>query len=658
MSPRPAATPLLGPWPDGWPPLDRITDQDVETAVRAAVAARAAALAEIRDDPRPPAFADVTAIELAHAAVWPARQVWSVLLKTAGTPERHALDAVITPLLADSDAAAWLDPALYARVAAVHGRRDELGLDHEDRLLLERVHKGFRRAGAHLGDRDRAVLRTLTGREAELETAIEARLAIGLDDAAVHVTDRAELAGLDDDEVADAARAADRRGLDGWLLTLAAPAVQPILARLENPALRRRVHAASVGRCSHGDGDTRGLVLELFRLRARRARLLGYRHHADLVLTGQTAGSVEAVRDLLRELVPHAVRLAAAEDAALPAGPGPVAPWDRPFLARHAPDSAGNGAARIDVREYLPLTAVLDGVRSLVRDLFEVRLRDRVGLPAHVPATRVWEAVDAGDRTLGLILLDLHRRPGKRAGAWTTEMTAQSRLLRQRAVVCVSMNLPAPRPDGEVLLTPDQAATVWHEIGGHAVHAMLSQVRYPADSGFSRLPRDVVEAASVVMEMWALDPALLAGYARHHLTGAPLPAEALAGPGGARCGVGHRLLQDLATSLLDLAWHSIGPDDAIDSVEAFERQVLADAGLAGTGVPPRYLTAFFRHVLVGGYDARYYSYTWCDVLAALLHKEDKSGARLRELMTLGALAADRFPAPDPTAFLRRLGITD
>ncbi|WP_394622330.1 M3 family metallopeptidase (plasmid) [Lentzea sp. JNUCC 0626] len=664
-----AADPFAAAWPLGWPPLHLVVDEHIEPAVRAAVDARAAALEAVSTAEHPPAFGDVVNIERAHALLWPVRQLWSVLLKTAGTPARHALDAVVTPLLAAADAAAWLDPRLYARVAAVHARRAELDLDQEDTALLDRVHRRFVRVGAHLDDGARDRLRTLTAHEAELEVAIEARLSAGLAAAAVHVTDRAELAGLDDNEVAAAAAAAAERDQDGWLLTLSAPTVQPILARLADPGLRRRVHAASVSRCSRGDAhDTRHLAVELYRLRATRARLLGYAHHADYVLAEQTAGSSEAVATLLHELAPLAVRQAAAEDTALTTGSGPVAAADRLFLA----DQARRGADVADVREYLPLSAVLDGVRQLVHRLYGMQLRERLDLPVHAPGVLTWEAVDHDGRRLGLVLADLHRRPGKRPGAWCTELSAQSRLLDQRAVVCLSLNLP-PHPDsalnsGDVLLTADEAVTVFHEVG-HVVHVMLSDVRYPGDSGFSRLPRDVVEAPSVVQEMWALDPGLLAGYARHHVTGAPMPADLAAALTTTRHGVGYRLVEDIATALLDLAWHSIGPDDEIGDVEAFEHQVLTAAGLADT-VPPRYLTAFFRHSLVGGYDASYYAYSWSDALAAQLHEAftalggpgRAAGDALREVLARGGTDPGLYLALvggqlRTGPFLARLGIT-
>ncbi|KOV87583.1 M3 family metallopeptidase [Nocardia sp. NRRL S-836] len=504
------------------------------------------------------------------------------LLQTVITPARRELAAVITPLLAAEDTAAWVDPQLYQRVVVVHDRRDKLDLDQHDTALLTRIHDRFVDAGAHLDPAAQHELRVLDVREAELERALDARMSAGLHAAAVHVTDRAELAGLDDDEIAVAAAAATDRGLPGWVLTLAAPTVQPILARLAHRGLRHRVHEASISRCSRGgDNDTRELLVQLYRLRATRARLRGFAHHAEAVLSRQTAGSAETVTALLHALAPLAAGKAAEEDAVLT--DSRIAA-DRLYLAqqarqRHRRPDRHSG----DAREYLPLAAVLTGARKLVQHLHAVHLTERTDLPVHVPSARVWEAVAEDGRHLGMVLVDLHQRDGKRAGAWTTEITAQSQLLGRRALVCMSLNLPPiPPGGGDVVLTVDQAVTVFHEIG-HVVHAMVSDVRYPSHSGFAHLPHDIVEAPAVIHEMWALHPHVLTHYARHHLTGEPIPI----GLGiteliPTRHGVGYRMVQDVATALLDLAWHSIGPDDETGSVDEFG---------SGSWPPPAWPTA-------------------------------------------------------------------
>ncbi|MGI5507414.1 M3 family metallopeptidase [Lentzea sp. CA-135723] len=652
-------------WRSGWPPLDRITDEHVVEALTAAIADRAAVLASVRDAARPPVFDDVLEIERAHDLLWPIQQAWSVLLKTAGNPDRHQLNETLAPLRADADAAAWLDAGLAARVAELHDRRDELGLglDEQDLALLDRVHQGFRQAGAHLSSDDRETLRELDGQQARLQAEIERRLGSGLAAAAVHVIDRAELAGLDDAEIADAATAAADRGLAGWLITQSGASVPDVLARLHDAGLRRRVYDAASAHGSSGEHDTRHLVVDLLRLRARRARLLGYSTHAELVHAELTAGSLATVRGLLHQLAPVAARLAATEDAALGLD-GPVPPWDRPLLTARTTSTGGDGQVDPrEYREYLALDTVLAGVTDLIDSRFGVRFHVRADLRPHVPHAWVWQATDTIGRHLGLVLVDLHRRPGKRAGAWTTELVAQSSRRGRRPVVSLCANLPGAEtgtaPNGQVLLSPGQAAQLWHEMG-HVVHAMLSEVRHPGDAGHASLPRDVIEVTSVVFEHWALDPAVLPGYARHHITGDPIPDALVAQLAATRPGAGVRLVEDVAASLVDLALHDLAPDQipATDDLDRSAARVLADAGLDDTTVPLRYPIAAFRHITVGGYDCRYNSYLLGDILAAQIDKWDECVSWMRETMALGALGADRFPLPDPAPFLASLGVTD
>ncbi|KOV84654.1 M3 family metallopeptidase [Nocardia sp. NRRL S-836] len=650
-------------WLSGWPPFDRITDQHLSAAVTAGIEIRAAALAAVRDAPHPPVFDDVVEIERAHDLLWPIRQAWSVLLKTAGSAERDELNKTISALLADADAAAWLDADLAARVGDLHGRRAELGLDAQDLALLDRVHDDFQLAGAHLPADARETLRELRGREARLQAEIERRLGSGLAAAAVHVTDRAGLAGLDDAEIADAATAAHSRGLAGWLITQPGTSVPDVLDRLHDEGLRRRVYDAAVSRCSTGDDhDTRQHMVDLLRVRAHHARLLGRATHAELVLARQTAGSVQAVHDLLHPLAPVAARLVAAEDAALRAD-GPVQPWDRPLLTARLTSTTAAGDGLGDPREYLSLGTVLTGVTDLIAGRFDIHFHERRDLRPHVPNAWVWQATDSTGRHLGLVLVDLHRRTGKRGGAWTTELVAQSGRTGRRPVVALCLNLPGTGssvgPADEVLLSPEQAATLWHEMG-HVTHAMLSDVRHPGDAGHASLPRDVVEVFSVIFEHWALDPAVLPGYARHYATGDPIPAALVARLAQTRPGAGVRLLEDVAASLVDLALHDLAPDDipAADALAAFADRVLADAGLGGTTVPLRYPLPAWRHITVGGYSARYVAYLRGDILAAQIAQQDECVPWMKETMALGALAADRFPIPDPVPFLASLGVTD
>jgi peptidyl-dipeptidase Dcp len=255
------------------------------------------------------------------------------------------------------------------------------------------------------------------------------------------------------------------------------------------------------------------------------------------------------------------------------------------------------------------------GVLHAAEELYGIRFQERHDLPAYHPDVRFWEVFDADGTPLGLYGGDYFARESKRGGAWMNALVPQSGLLGTRPVVMNTLNISKPAEGEPALLTIDEVRTLFHEFG-HALHGLFSAVRYPTFSGTS-VPRDFVEFPSQVNEMWLERPEILARYARHHLTGEPLPAELLERLLASRSyGEGFRTTEYLAASLLDHAWHTLGADDAVDDVLTFEAEALRKAGVAHPLVPPRYRSTYFNHVFAGGYSAGYYSYIWSEVLDA------------------------------------------
>jgi len=239
---------------------------------------------------------------------------------------------------------------------------------------------------------------------------------------------------------------------------------------------------------------------------------------------------------------------------------------------------------------------------------------DRPDLQGYHPDVRVYEVSDADDAALGLFLLDPYARPTKRGGAWMNSLVGQSRLLDEQPVVMNNLNVTKP-VDGPTLLTWDEVRTAFHEFG-HALHGLLSDVRFPRVSG-TKVPRDFVEYPSQVNEMWATWPEILANYARHHETGEPMPADLVEKMQAAeKFNQGFATLEYLAASLLDWAWHKVTPADTVEDADAFEAAALEAAGVAFPLVSPRYRTSYFAHIFAGGYAAGYYSYIWAEVLDA------------------------------------------
>jgi peptidyl-dipeptidase Dcp len=603
------------PLPFGYPDFTATREEHFLPAFTAGMAEQRAEVDAITAVP--PSFdGTVVALERSGATLRRVSAVFRTLVSSASTPGIRAIEAEVAPLLAAHDDAITLDPALFARLDALHGKRADLGLDPESLRLLERRHRDAVRAGARLGPTDQARLRAINAELAALSAEFGSRLLAEANDSAVVVDDPARLAGLAPDAVAAAARAASERGHDGaHVLTLALPTEQPVLASLADRELRKRVHRASTARGARGgEHDTRDLVRQISALRAKRARLLGHPHHASWVAEDSTAGTIEAIDAMLCELVPPAVANARAEADVLAAAAGhPIEPWDRAFYAeRVRRDRFDLDTAAL--RPYFELERVLrDGVFFVAQKLYGLRFVERYDLPRHHPQVRTYDVLDDGG-PLGLFVADLYARPSKRGGAWMNSFVAQSRLLGTRPVVLNTLNLAAPAA-GPTLLTVDEVRTLFHEFG-HALHGLLSDVEYPTFSGTS-VPRDFVEYPSQVNEMWMLHPEVLANYARHHETGEPIPADLVDRlRESRRFGEGFRTTEYLAATLLDQAWHRLGPGEQVADVERFEADALAAAAVAVPSAPPRYRSTYFNHVFGGAYSAGYYAYIWSEVLDA------------------------------------------
>jgi peptidyl-dipeptidase Dcp len=586
------------------------------------------------------------------------------------------IERELAPLESAHADALRLDPGLFARIDAVHGQRHDSGLNAEAVRLVERYHLDFVLSGARLDEAGRARLTELNRELSELSTAFGQNLLLATEAAAVVVTDAADLDGLSPEEVAAAGRAAEDRGVSGFLIPLLLPTGQPVLTKLRDRELRRRVFEASVGRASQGEHDNGPVAVRIARVRAERARLLGFATHADLVLADQTAGSTEAVDAMLARMVGPSLANARAEAAALAEvaardGVTELAPWDWAFYServraeRYSVDTAA-------LRPWFELDRVLvDGVFAAAERLYGYRFTPRPDLTGYHPDVRVWEVTDADGGTVGLYLGDFYARDGKRGGAWMSSFVTQSRLLDTKPVVVNVLNVTRGADGQPTLLTLDEVNTLFHEFG-HTLHGLSSAVTYPRFAGTS-VPRDFVEFPSQVNEMWALWPEVLAGYARHVETGEPLPASVVEAIEAAQLwGEGFATLEYLAATLLDQAWHRITPETEVGDPQEFERAALEAAGVAYDLVPPRYRTTYFQHVFAGGYAAGYYSYIWSEVLDADTVEWFKENGGLRRengdvfrsrLLAVGgsvdpldAFRAVRGRDADPTPLLRRRGL--
>lgn len=670
--------------PFAFPPFDAIRPEHYRPAFDAGVAEHLAEIDAIAANPEPATFENtMEALERSGRLLDRTMRVFYEMANSMATPELQELEAELMPAYSAHSDAVLLNAALFARVDAVHAGRHDAGLTEEQRRLVERHHTDFVRAGASLAPEQQQRLRELNEEISRATTRFGTTLLAAANAGAVHLTDREQLAGLSDDAIDSAALAAKERGLEGYVLTLVSPTIQPGLMTLENRDVRRRVFEASTTRGTDGgEHDTRALLSSIAALRAERAALLGYPDHASYVVADQTAGTTTAVTKMLDAMAAPAMRNLERERAEIEAAmradgvDGPVQPWDWSFYA------AKVKAATYDVdtaalRPYFSLDRVLhDGIFHAAEKLYGLTFAERHDLPAYAPDVRTYEVFDHDGSTLGLFVCDWFARPTKRGGAWMDEFVSQSHLLGQRPVVVVCLNVPQPAEGQHALMTVDEVRTAFHEFG-HALHGLFSDVSYPRISG-TATPRDFVEFPSQVNEMWQFWPEVLASYARHHETGEALPqdvADRLIAAQSA--GMGFDTVAMLGAALLDHEWHRLPADAAPvapEDVEAFEAAALERHGVRSDLVPPRYRSGYFAHSFTNGYDAGYYSYLWSEVLDAdMVDWFTESGGLTRangdvfrdRLLSRGgavdpieAFTSIRGSAPSTTPLLRRRGLAD
>lgn len=617
--------PLIAPSPLPYylPPFADISDEHYEPAFDAGMRAHLDEIRAITSNADEPTFENtMIPLERAGQILHRVATVFFNKSSSDSSETTNALEEEIAPRLAAHDDAIMLDAALYARVRAVAQSAD--ALDDESRYLVERYLAEFEHAGANLDDDGKERLRAFNQTLSTLTTRFEKNLLADTNDLAVLVTDVEELDGLSEGEIASLAAAARERGIDdAYLITLVLPTGHPVLASLTSRTLRHRIMEASRARGRRGGPyDNRELVLEITRLRAQRARLLGFNSHAEYVTAEQTAKSPEAVSRMLGQLAPPAARNARAEQAALQeivdeheGEPFAIEAHDWAFYSERVRQATYDVDTQA-MRPYFEAERVLrDGVFFAATKLYGVTFTERHDLMAYHPDARVFEVHNEDGTELGLYILDLYTRDSKRGGAWMNPLVSQSTLLGLPPVVVNNLNVPKPPAGSPTLLSFDEVNTFFHEFG-HALHGLFAHVTYPKFSG-TNVFRDFVEFPSQVNEMWMLWPEVLENYAVHHRTGEPLPADLVEKiQASSAFDEGHSTSEYLAAALLDQAWHRITADDAVGDVETFEADTLADVGLDNPAVPTRYSSTYFAHTFSGGYDAGYYSYIWSEVLDA------------------------------------------
>ena len=531
-----------------------------------------------------------------------------------------AIEAEIAPKLAAHSDAIRLNPALFGRIQ--HLVDTKIDLPAEDAWLLQRYYKDFLQAGASLDEEARNRVKAINEELSSLETQFSKYLLADTNDLAVFVDSAEELEGLSENQIAACKAAAEARGVPNkWMISMVNFTGHPVLSSLKNRALRQRIMEHSLSKGARGNlNDTRETLLRMVELRAQRAKLFGLSSHAEYVLREQTAGHPDRVHAMLRKIAPAAVENAEREARDIQAiidksDRHELQSWDWDLFTEQV------RAEKYDLdtaamKPYFELEKVLiDCVFFAAQKLYGMTFKARPDLVTYHPEARAFEVFNEDGSAIGLYIGDFYTRDSKRGGAWMNTLVDQNHLLGQYPVVVNNMNIPKPPAGQPTLLTYDETTTLFHEFG-HAIHGLLSNVKYPRFSGTS-VQRDFVEFPSQVNEMWILWPEVLDNYARHHETGERLPQSWVDKlHESSTFNEGHATTSYLAAAILDLAWHSLATTDGISSVEDFESAAIKDYGLDFAPVPTRYRSTYFSHIFAGRYSAGYYGYIWSEVLDA------------------------------------------
>ena len=621
----PASNPFAAPstLPFQAPDFTKIHDADYEPAFIAGMAQQLAEVAAIANQTAPPTF-DNTIIPLEKSGEILTR-VSKVFNGVTGANTNDTLQAIqerLAPKLASHSDEIFLNRKLYDRVKSLYDRRESLGFDQQQKSLVELYNRNFVRAGANLSDADKEALKKLNQEEASLQTDFQNKLLAATKAGALVLDDVKLLDGMSPSEIAAAEAAAKQRGLTGkWVIPLQNTTQHPAQTSLKNRSVRERLFIASTMRAEHNDSnDTRSDVKRLAQLRAEKAKLLGFPTYSAYALDNQMAKTPENATKLLTSLVPAAVGRAHTEIADMQKlidsekGGFKLAPLDYQYYAeqvrkqRYAMDES-------QLKPYFEINRVLqDGVFFAANKLYGLTFKERKDIPVYHPDVRVFEVFDADGKSMALFYADYWKRDEKGGGAWMDNFVDQNGITGTKPVVFNVANFTKPAAGQPALITFSDVTTMFHEFG-HALHGMLSNIRYPSISG-TNTPRDYVEFPSQFNEKWALDPIVFANYAKHYQTGAPMPAELVNKIKNARTfNQGFGTTEYLAASLLDIAWHTIPPGTPQQDVDAFEAAALKKFDIAVPEIPPRYRTTYFSHIWPGGYASSYYAYLWSEVTA-------------------------------------------
>jgi peptidyl-dipeptidase Dcp len=632
-----AATPvqaeniLLEKWKGpygGVPPFDKVKVADFKPALETAMAENLKEIDAIAKNPAKPDFENtIAALERAGKTLDRVTPIYSIFRSTMSTDDFQKVETEMAPKLAAFNDQIIQNRELFSRVAAVYDARESSGLTPEQKRLVWLDYTNFVRAGARLEGDDRQRMTDINQRLASLFTKFSQNLLADEKDYVLYLEKESDLAGLPAGVREVAAAAAEARGHKGqWAILNTRSSMEPLLTYSDRRDLREKVWRTYYARGNNGDAkDNNATISEILKLRAERAKLLGYETHAHWRVEDSMAKTPERAMELMEAVWKPAVARVHEEvadmqgvaDAEAAKGNPKISiePWDYRYYSEKV-RKAKYDLDQNAVTPYLQLEKMREAIFWNAGQLFGLQFKPAKGVPVVHPDVRVWEVTDPAGKHVGLWYFDPYARPGKQSGAWMNAYRNQSRFDGVvTTIVSNNANFVKGKPGEPVLISWDDARTLFHEFG-HALHGLLSSVNYPSLSG-TNVARDYVEFPSQLLERWVSVPEVLNRFALHYKTGKPIPQDLVEKIDRAsKFNQGFITVEYLAGALVDMKLHlAATPDKTIDP-QAFERDTLASLGMPKE-IVMRHRTTQFSHIFSSdSYSAGYYSYLWSDTLSA------------------------------------------
>ncbi|MBR1950825.1 MAG: M3 family metallopeptidase, partial [Bacteroidales bacterium] len=617
--------PLLAEWntPYGIPPFEQVQPEHYIPAYKAAMAAELEEIDAIVNNTEEPTFENtIEAYTNTGELLSNVSAVFGSANGVKSSPELQAIAKELSPLQSAHNSAISLNEKLFQRIKAVYEKRNEMNLNAQQLRAVEEIYKGFERSGANLPADKKEELKKVNAEIAALQLQFSQNALIETAAYTLVIENEADLAGLTEGQIAEAAARAKKAGQEGkWFFGLDNPSVMPFLANAQNRELRKQILTAYLNRCNNNnENDNKEVIKKLVELRLKRAQIMGAENAAQFILEDRMAKTPEAVYALLDQIWKPALKAAKAEAndmrkiIAKEGSNFELEAWDWRYYEQKAKQEKFN-LSEAEMAPYFQIDNVREGVFHVANKLFGLTFKKLENVPLPHEEAEAFEVYDNDGTVTGIVFFDMFARPGqKRAGAWCGGFRGQSYKNGERVLPLVTIcgNFTRPVGDQPALLTTDEVTTYFHEFG-HGLASLLKDVKYKGMGGY---PRDFVELPSQLNEHWAFEPEVLKVYAKHYQTGEVIPQELVDKMTKAgKYGQGFATVEYLAASYLDMDFHVLKEIPADLDVNKFEEKVLGDRGILSQ-IPSRYRSTYFNHTFSGGYTAGYYSYIWAEVLDA------------------------------------------